>query len=88
VIATAPLAGIAGGGGYGDIILNQPTYGLEGVIAATIFTVALAFAADAGLGWIQRRLTPPSMRTRKDLTSIIPPTESDVPAERALSVNP
>jgi osmoprotectant transport system permease protein len=88
VIATAPLAGIAGGGGYGDIILNQPTYGLEGVIAATIFTVALAFAADAGLGWIQRRLTPPSMRTRKDLTSIVPPTESDVPAERALSLNP
>ena len=27
VVATAPLAAIAGGGGLGDIILNQPTYG-------------------------------------------------------------
>jgi osmoprotectant transport system permease protein len=88
VVATAPLAGIAGGGGYGDIILNQPTYGLEGVIAATILTVALAFAADALLGLVQRRLTPSGMRASKDLLSIVPPTESDVPAERAVSVNP
>lgn len=88
VIATAPLAGIAGGGGYGDIILNQPTYGLEGVIAATICTVALAFAADFALGLVQRRLTPSGMRVSRDLVSIVPPTESDVPAERALSMNP
>jgi osmoprotectant transport system permease protein len=88
VIATAPLAGIAGGGGYGDIILNQPTYGLEGVIAATICTVALAFAADFALGLVQRRLTPSGMQVSRDLVSIVPPTESDVPAERALSVNP
>jgi osmoprotectant transport system permease protein len=88
VIATVPLAGIAGGGGYGDIILNQPTYGLEGVIGATILTVALAFAADFALGLVQRRLTPSGMRASKDLLSIVPPTESDVPAERAVSVNP
>jgi osmoprotectant transport system permease protein len=31
VVATAPLAALAGGGGLGDIIVNQPTYGLEGV---------------------------------------------------------
>jgi osmoprotectant transport system permease protein len=88
VIATAPLAGIAGGGGFGDIILNQPTYGLEGVIGATILTVVLAFAADALLGLVQRRLTPSGMRASRDLLSIVPPTESDVPAERAVSVNP
>jgi osmoprotectant transport system permease protein len=88
VIATVPLAGIAGGGGYGDIILNQPTYGLEGVIGATILTVALAFAADFLLGLVQRRLTPSGMRASKDLLSIVPPTESDVPAERAVTVNP
>jgi osmoprotectant transport system permease protein len=88
VIATVPLAGIAGGGGYGDIILNQPTYGLAGVIAATITTVALAFAVDALLGLVQRRLTPSGMRASKDLLSIVPPTESDVPAERAVSMNP
>jgi osmoprotectant transport system permease protein len=88
VVATAPLAGIAGGGGYGDIILNQPTYGLEGVIAATITTVALAFAVDAGLGLVQRRLTPAGMEVSRELHSIVPPTESDVPGERAVSVNP
>ena len=33
VIATAPLAALAGGGGLGDIIVNQSTYGLDGVIA-------------------------------------------------------
>jgi osmoprotectant transport system permease protein len=88
VIATAPLAAIAGGGGLGDIILNQATYGLEGVIAATILTVALAFAVDGLLGLVQRRLTPTGVVVPKDLHSIVPPAESDLPAERALSVNP
>lgn len=86
VIATAPLAAIAGGGGLGDIILNQATYGLEGVIAATIVTVALAFAVDGLLGLVQRRLTPTGLAVPKDLHSIVPPAESDLPAERALSV--
>jgi osmoprotectant transport system permease protein len=86
VIATVPLAGIAGGGGYGDIILNQPTYGLPGVIAATILTVALAFAVDALLGIAQRRLTPTGIVVSKHLHSIVPPAESDIPAERAVSV--
>ena len=88
VIATAPLAAIAGGGGLGDIILNQPSYGLEGVIAATIVTVALAFAVDGLLGLVQRRLTPPGLVVSKELHTIVPPAESDVPADRAVSVNP
>ena len=77
VIATAPLAAIAGGGTLGDIILNQPTYFLSGVIAATITTVVLAFAVDALLGVAQRALTPTGVRIPKDLHSIVPPTESD-----------
>jgi osmoprotectant transport system permease protein len=88
VIATTPLAAIAGGGGLGDIILNQPTYGLEGVIAATIVTVALAFAVDGLLGLVQRRLTPPGLVVSKELHTIVPPAESDLPADRAVSVNP
>jgi osmoprotectant transport system permease protein len=78
VIATAPLAAIAGGGGLGDIILNQPTYFLAGVIAATIVTVALAFAVDALLGLVQRALTPTGVKFPKDLHSIVPPAESDI----------
>jgi osmoprotectant transport system permease protein len=88
VIATAPLAAIAGGGGLGDIILNQPTYGLEGVIAATIVTVVLAFAVDGVLGLVQRGLTPSGLVVSKELHTIVPPAESDLPADRAVSVNP
>jgi osmoprotectant transport system permease protein len=87
VIATVPLAGIAGGGGYGDIILNQPTYKLVGVIAATIMTVILAFAVDYLLGLVQRAVTPRGLVVPRDLHTIVPPTESDVPAERAVSLN-
>jgi osmoprotectant transport system permease protein len=85
VIATAPLAALAGGGGLGDIIVNQATYGLEGVIAATIVTVALAFAVDGLLGVVQRRVTPTGLVVPKELHTIVPPAESDVPADRALA---
>jgi osmoprotectant transport system permease protein len=88
VIATAPLAAIAGGGGLGDIILNQPTYGLEGVVAATIVTVVLAFAVDGLLGLVQQGLTPSGLVVSKELHTILPPAESDLPADRAVSVNP
>ena len=36
VVATATLAAIAGGGGLGDIIVNQATYGTPGVIAGAL----------------------------------------------------
>jgi osmoprotectant transport system permease protein len=74
VIATTPLAALAGGGGLGDIIVNQATYGLEGVIAATIVTVVLAFAVDGLLGLVQRRLTPTGLVVPKELHTIVPPT--------------
>jgi osmoprotectant transport system permease protein len=85
VIATAPLAALAGGGGLGDIIVNQATYGLEGVIAATIVAVALAFAVDGLLGLAQRRITPTGLEVPKELHTIVPPAESDLPADRAVA---
>ena len=33
VVASATIAAIAGGGGLGDVIVNQASYGIEGVIA-------------------------------------------------------
>ena len=36
VVATAPIAAIAGGGGLGDIIVNQASYRLSGVIGASL----------------------------------------------------
>jgi osmoprotectant transport system permease protein len=84
VIATATLAALAGGGGLGDIIVNQSTYGLEGVIAATIVVVVLAFAIDGVLSLAQRAVTPKGIAVSRELHTIVPPAESDLPAERAL----
>jgi osmoprotectant transport system permease protein len=64
VIATATIAAVAGGGGLGDIIVNQAAYGLEGVVGAAICVSLLALAADAALGLVQRLLTPPGLRER------------------------
>ena len=62
VVATATIAAVAGGGGLGDIIVNQAAYGLEGVVGAAICVSLLALAADAVLGLVQRLLTPPGLR--------------------------
>ena len=76
IIATAALAALAGGGGLGDIIVNQPTYKLVGVIAATIVTVALAFAVDGLLGIVQRVVTPRGLTLPKEIHAIVPATET------------
>jgi osmoprotectant transport system permease protein len=75
VVATAPLAAIAGGGGLGDVILNQPTYRLVGVIAATIVVVVLAFAVDMLLALAQRAITPRGIHLPRELQTIVPSTE-------------
>jgi osmoprotectant transport system permease protein len=62
VVATATLGGIVGGGGLGDIIVNQASYFLRGVIAASIAVAALAFAANFAFAALQRAVTPRAMR--------------------------
>jgi osmoprotectant transport system permease protein len=62
VIATATLATFAGGGGLGDIIVNQPTYGTPGVIAASLTITVLAFVIDGLLALVQRAVTPIPLR--------------------------
>lgn len=57
VIATATIAAIAGGGGLGEIIVNQASYRLSGVIAAALWVSALAFAVDLLLAGLQRRVS-------------------------------
>ena len=58
VIATATIAAIAGGGGLGEIIVNQASYGLAGVVAASLCVSALAFLAALILGLIGRAASP------------------------------
>lgn len=64
VVATAPLAALAGGGGLGDIIVNQPTYGPEGVVAGSIAIAALAFATEGFFALLQHLVTPRGLRRR------------------------
>jgi osmoprotectant transport system permease protein len=61
VIATATIAAIAGGGGLGEIIVNQASYGLAGVVAASLTVSALAFLAAFGLAALRRAVTPPTV---------------------------
>jgi osmoprotectant transport system permease protein len=62
VIATATLAGIFGGGGLGDIMARQVSYGLGGVLAAALYVFALALLTAGVLGLAQhaahRRMAP------------------------------
>src|SRR5581483_1319482 len=58
VIATATIAAIAGGGGLGDIIVNQASYRLSGVVAASLCVSFLAFAAAFVLAATRKLLSP------------------------------
>ena len=58
VIATATIAAVAGGGGLGQIIVNQASYGLGGVLAASLWVSALAFAASLLLTAVRKLGSP------------------------------
>jgi osmoprotectant transport system permease protein len=64
VVATATLATFAGGGGLGDIIVNEPTYGVPGVIAGSLAIIVLAFGIDGLLALVQHATTPRPLRKR------------------------
>jgi osmoprotectant transport system permease protein len=66
VVATATLAALAGGGGMGDIIVNQPTYGPEGVVAGSIAIAVLAFATEGFFALLQYVVTPRGLRKRAE----------------------
>lgn len=70
VIATATLATFAGGSGLGDIIVNEPSYGIPGVVAASLTITVLAFAVDGVLALVQQAITPHPLRHRKKATRI------------------
>lgn len=58
VVATATIAAIAGGGGLGQIIVNQASYGLSGVVAASLWVSGLAFLAAGILSGLRRIASP------------------------------
>jgi osmoprotectant transport system permease protein len=62
IVATAPIAAIAGGGGLGDVIVNQASYRLSGVVAASLCAMALSAGVFFALTGIQIAVTPQGLR--------------------------
>lgn len=58
VIATATIAAVAGGGGLGEIVVNQASYGLAGVVGASLCVSALTLFAAWILSLIARFASP------------------------------
>ena len=62
IVATAPIAAVAGGGGLGDIIVNQASYRLSGVLGASLCVMALSAGVYLALVAVQARVTPIGLR--------------------------
>jgi osmoprotectant transport system permease protein len=62
VVATAPIAAVAGGGGLGDVIVNQASYRLEGVVGASLCVMALSAGIWLVLVALQKAVTPRGVR--------------------------
>jgi osmoprotectant transport system permease protein len=72
VVATAPIAAIAGGGGLGDIIVNQASYRLEGVLGASYCVMARSAGSWLLLLTLQKAMTPRALRS-----TMVPGTGDD-----------
>ena len=62
VVATAPIAAIAGGGDLGDIIVNQASYRLSGVLGASLCVMLLSALVFTGLLGLEIAVTPRGLR--------------------------
>jgi osmoprotectant transport system permease protein len=63
VVATTPIASLTGySGTLGDIINNEASYRLSGVLGAAICIAALAFVVELTLAGTQRLVTPRGLR--------------------------
>lgn len=80
VMATIPIAAIVGGKGLGEIINNQASFRLSGVIGAGILVIVLALGVNALLGVVQRLVTPRGLRlSGADSRGDAPPAKSVLP---------
>jgi osmoprotectant transport system permease protein len=63
VVSTTTIAALTGySGSLGDIINNEASYHLPGVLGAAICIAALALAVELVLAWVQRALTPKGLK--------------------------
>jgi osmoprotectant transport system permease protein len=71
VVATVPLGALTGTeGGLGDVIANQASYRLEGVVGAAICVAALALLIDGIFAALQRAATPRGLRGQIDFAAV------------------
>ncbi len=65
IVATAPLGGLIGAGGYGDYIIDGVnTLNTVEILAGSLLVAALAILLEVGMEWVERRLTPAGVRLR------------------------
>lgn len=65
IVATAPLGGLIGAGGYGDYIIDGVnTLNTAEILAGSILVAALAILLEVGMEWVERRVTPEGVRLR------------------------
>lgn len=70
VVATVPLGALTGtSGGLGEIIANQASYKIEGVLGAAICVAVLALLVEAVFAGLQWLATPRGLRARLSAAS-------------------
>lgn len=79
VIATATLAPLAGAHSLGDVIVDQATYRLPGVLGAAICVAVLALVAELLFAALQRAVTPRGLRAGKtrEVSAVGPPAATE-----------
>lgn len=76
VVSTTTIAALTGySGSLGDIINNETSYHLSGVLGAAIVIAALALVVEGLLAGLQRALTPRGLKLskRQEVTSALAP---------------
>lgn len=76
VVSTTTIAALTGySGSLGDIIDNETSYHLSGVLGAAICIAGLALVVELVLAWVQRLLTPRGLKLTEaqDVAAAITP---------------
>jgi osmoprotectant transport system permease protein len=82
IVATVPLGALVGTeGGLGEIIANQASYRLPGVIAAAICVAVVALIVDLVFAALQRAVTPRGLRKDIDFSAVQTAAGSKQPQE-------
>ena len=82
IVATVPLGALVGTeGGLGEIIANQASYRLPGVIAAAICVGLVALLVDLVFAVLQRAVTPRGLRRDIDFSAVQTAAGSKQPQE-------